>query len=44
MDPDLKHALRRLAEGRHPDSDWPVTANHVTQVSYVGIKGRRGGL
>lgn len=41
MDPELKQALRRLAEGRHPEFDWPISANRVTRVSYVGIRGRK---
>lgn len=44
MDPELKQALRRLAEGRHPEFDWPISANHVTHVSYVGIRGRKGAV
>lgn len=42
MDPELKSAFRKLAEGSHPDFDWPLTASHVTHVNYVGIKGRKG--
>jgi hypothetical protein len=41
MDTELMQVLRRLAEGKHPDHDWPMDANHVTHVSYVGIKGRK---
>jgi hypothetical protein len=41
MDPELKQALWKLAEGRHPEFDWPISANHVTHVSYVGIRGRK---
>ena len=44
MDSELKDALRKLAEGRHPEFDWPITANHVTHVNYVGITGRKGGV
>jgi hypothetical protein len=42
MDAELKEALRRMAEGRHPVHDWPIPANHSTLVSYVGITGRKG--
>jgi hypothetical protein len=41
MDPELKAALRRLAEGRHPEFDWKLTANRSTLVDYVGITGRK---
>jgi hypothetical protein len=41
MDPELKQALHRLAEGKRMDMDWPAQANHVTDVTYVGIKGRK---
>lgn len=44
MDLELKSALRKLAEGRHPDFDWPLTASHVTYVEYVGIKERKGAV
>jgi len=40
MDAELKQALGRLAEERHPTHDWPVHARHVTLVEYLGIKGR----
>ena len=44
MDPELKNAFRKLAVGRHPDFDWPLTASHVTYVEYVGIKERKGAV
>jgi hypothetical protein len=44
MDAELKEALRRMAEGRHPVHDWPIRANHSTPVSHVGITGRKGAV
>jgi len=41
MDPELREALGRLAEGKHPQSNWPIHASQVTLAEYVGIKGRR---
>jgi GNAT superfamily N-acetyltransferase len=41
MDAELREALRRMAEGRHPVHDWPIRASHSTLVSYAGITGRK---
>lgn len=41
MYPELKTMLTRIADGRHPEFDWPTRANHITDVSFVGIRGRK---
>jgi hypothetical protein len=42
MDPEMMQAIRRLADGKDPIRDWPLRANHVTDVAFVGIRGRKG--
>ena len=31
MDPELKEALRKIAEGRHPIRDWPISARTTSR-------------
>jgi hypothetical protein len=44
VDSEVKNALRKLAEGRHPEFNWPLTASHSTLVYYVGILGRKSAV